>query len=65
MNEISKVLQAIDYRSFYQRHISKFDANGKTEVNCLCPFHEDKNPSLSVNLETGLFFALGVAQRGM
>lgn len=64
MNEISKVLQAIDYRSFYQRHIPKFDANGKTEVQCLCPFHEDKNPSLSVNLEKGVFKCFGCGEQG-
>lgn len=64
MNEISGVLKAIDFRSFYQRHISKFATNGKTEVQCLCPFHEDKDPSLSVNVETGLFNCFGCGEKG-
>ncbi|WP_287719919.1 CHC2 zinc finger domain-containing protein, partial [Nitrosomonas sp.] len=46
------------------RHIPKFDANGKTEVQCLCPFHEDKNPSLSVNLEKGVFKCFGCGEQG-
>lgn len=64
MDGISKVLKAIDYRSFYQRHIPKFDANGKTEVSCLCPFHDDKEPSLSVNLEKGVFKCFGCGEQG-
>lgn len=64
MDEISKVLKAIDYRSFYQRHIPKFEANGKTEVQCLCPFHDDKEPSLSVNLEKGVFKCFGCGEQG-
>lgn len=64
MDEISKVFKAIDYRGFYQRHIPKFDANGKTEVQCLCPFHDDKEPSLSVNLEKGVFKCFGCGEQG-
>lgn len=64
MDEISGVLQAIDFRGFYKRHIPKFEPNGKAEVQCLCPFHEDENPSLSVNVETGLFNCFGCGEKG-
>ncbi len=64
MDEISGVLAAIDYRGFYKRHIPKFEANGNTEVSCPCPFHKDENPSLSVNVETGLFNCFGCGEKG-
>ncbi len=40
MDEISGVLQAIDFRDFYKRHIPKFEVNGGPEVSCLCPLHD-------------------------
>lgn len=49
------ILDLLDNEPFYQRHIPKFNPNGKKEVVCLCPMHEDKEPSLSVNVETGLW----------
>ncbi|MCF6147323.1 MAG: DUF927 domain-containing protein [Candidatus Kuenenia sp.] len=61
---VKKMLDRIDYRSFYQKHISGFEANGKTEVQCLCPFHDDKNPSLSVNVEKGVFRCFGCGKKG-
>ncbi len=36
----------------------------KTQVLTLCPFHKDKNPSLSINLETGLFHCFGCGEKG-
>ncbi|NUO10499.1 MAG: DUF927 domain-containing protein [Candidatus Brocadia sp.] len=64
MNTATEVLSKIDYKSFYTRHIPGFKSNGKPEVSCLCPFHEDKNPSLSVNVETGLFNCFGCGEKG-
>lgn len=64
MNKTIDVLSKIDYRSFYTRHIPEFEPNGKTEVSCLCPFHEDKEPSLSVNLEKGVFKCFGCGEQG-
>lgn len=55
MDEISKVLKAIDYRSFYQRHIPGLKLNGNENVSCLCPFHKEENPSFSINIEKGLY----------
>jgi len=49
-----QIYDTIDYSSFYQNYI---ELNGKTsgQVSCLCPFHDDKNPSFSVNLGNGLW----------
>jgi uncharacterized protein (DUF927 family) len=52
---IDKILSSIDNTAFYQKHIPEFNANGRKEILCRCPFHEDSNPSLSVNVESGLF----------
>lgn len=64
MNKTTDVLSKIDYKSFYTRHIPGFESNGKTEVSCLCLFHDDKEPSLSVNLEKGVFKCFGCGEQG-
>ncbi|WP_347273243.1 DUF927 domain-containing protein [Candidatus Kuenenia sp.] len=56
--------ETIDFRSFYTKHIPKFEANGKAEVSCLCPFHDDIHPSLSVNLEKGMFNCFACGKKG-
>ncbi len=55
MNEADEVLKRIDYRRFYQNHIPGLNVDGRKEVQTLCPLHSEKEPSFSVNLETGLF----------
>ncbi|MFH1023795.1 MAG: CHC2 zinc finger domain-containing protein [Planctomycetota bacterium] len=49
------VLKHLDFRSFYQVHLPSLKMNGKPEADARCPFHDDKSPSFSVNLETGLW----------
>ncbi|MBM4056062.1 MAG: DUF927 domain-containing protein [Planctomycetes bacterium] len=61
---IKELSGLIDYRRFYQLHIPGFRVNGKSEVSCRCPFHEDKNPSLSVNVEQGVFNCFGCGKKG-
>lgn len=57
--DIDSILRTIHNPTFYPKHIPVFNANGKEEVQCLCPLHEDKEPSLSVNIETGLWHCFG------
>ncbi len=47
------ILQNLDFRAFYSGEIPSLKINGKAKVTCLCPFHDDHNPSLSINLDTG------------
>lgn len=44
----------IDYAKFYKQFIEKAKIeNGN--INGLCPFHEEKNPSFGANIETGQY----------
>ena len=43
-----------DYAVFYGKHIENFKVNSNSsQASGLCPFHEDKKRSFSINLETG------------
>jgi len=49
-----EILDRLDIPNFYQEFVPSLKPNGKPELLGLCPFHNDHNPSLSVNGETGL-----------
>ena len=51
------------YEEFYKIHLEKFKVNNG-KIKSLCPFHDDTNPSLSVNLMTGQFNCFGCEQQG-
>ncbi len=51
-----KILEQLDKVKFYQELLPSLKVNGRPEALALCPFHDDKNPSLSVNIKTGLYF---------
>ena len=40
------------------------NSKGEKEFWALCPFHDDRNPSFSINLETGLAFCFGCGYKG-
>ncbi len=40
--------------SFYEKYFNKLERRTKQNVKCI--FHDDKEPSLSIDLETGLFY---------
>ena len=40
------------YLEIYRSYVKNIKTNG-TQANGLCPFHEDKNPSFSFNIENG------------
>jgi hypothetical protein len=56
------------YQPFYEHHLGKIRWGSKGQGKALCPFHNDKNPSLSVSREDGLWYCFacsigGTAQR--
>lgn len=54
--------QLIDYRQAYEAALDKCKVSGNN-MTAICPFHADKNASLSVELRTGKFhcFACGAS----
>jgi len=48
---------------YYSTKLEKFHPN-KREATALCPFHKEKNPSFSVNLNTGQFICFSCGARG-
>src|SRR5262249_5358305 len=50
-----QVRQTIDFVTFYEQELPLLTNNCGAEASALCPFHDDQNPSFSVNLETGLW----------
>lgn len=48
---------------YYRKHLHTLRINGEWATT-LCPFHEDKIPSLSVNLKNGGYFCHGCKAKG-
>lgn len=44
-------------------HLGKGKEKG-TEFVCHCPFHEDRTPSFSLNLEKGVYYCFGCRESG-
>jgi len=48
-----RIKDGIDPRAFYGRFFEL--RGGRSQQNVLCPFHDDHDPSLTLNLDSGLF----------
>ncbi|HHT9107118.1 MAG TPA: CHC2 zinc finger domain-containing protein [Candidatus Wunengus sp. YC63] len=59
-----QILANLDIASFYQTQIPSLKVNVKPNALGLCPFHDDHNPSFSVNVETGLFNCFSCGEKG-
>lgn len=64
MFDKEKIRNSIDFKEFYLKHLSGIKMNGKTQVMTICPFHQDKIASLSINLSKGSFRCFGCGARG-
>lgn len=53
----------MDYEELYSNYIEEYEIRGK-ELNCSCPFHEDRTPSFNANLETGVYHCFGCGASG-
>ncbi|MDA8171855.1 MAG: AAA family ATPase [Nitrospiraceae bacterium] len=58
------ILSRLDIRAYYAGELPTLKTNGNSQAQAPCPFHEDKTPSLSVNLETGAFHCFGCDKKG-
>lgn len=53
----NKILSSIKYASFYERYCETYNYHEGIAVNNIpCPFHKDDTPSLSINIDNGLWF---------
>ncbi|MEW5817891.1 MAG: AAA family ATPase, partial [Spirochaetota bacterium] len=53
-----------DFTPFYSRYLPKIQSNGNGQAMALCPFHDDKTPSFSIETRTGKYFCHGCGKSG-
>lgn len=59
------VLAQLDIPAFYRRELERLSGPAENgEAKALCPFHDDKNPSLSVNLKSGAYHCHACGAKG-
>lgn len=59
------IMRNLDFRDFYERRLARFRVGGDGKQGySLCPDHNDRNPSFSVNLKTGLFYCFACGTKG-
>ena len=46
------------------RHYGRIDTVESDKMKVMCPFHGDKNPSLSIDFTRGFFYCFGCAEHG-
>lgn len=59
-----RVLERLDLGAFYQGELGDLGPRRGEEVLMLCPFHQDQQASLSINLTSGLFHCFGCGAKG-
>jgi|GEM_PF-746658 len=58
-NEAKEVLRDLNIKKYYEDQLGSVKWDGKGQGTALCPFHNDTNPSLSVNSIKGYFNCFG------
>ncbi len=53
-----------NFKTFFDKYLPKTKQIGGNEYQALCPFHPDKDPSLSINIQTGQYFCHGCNKKG-
>ena len=59
-----RILDSIDYEDYYRELVPSLTGNTQCAGRCPFPDHEDKNPSFSVDLNSGLYCCHGCGRRG-
>jgi DNA primase len=60
----AEVARNLNIEQLYGSILQRFRRTTPRQAMGLCPFHEDKNPSCSVNLANGLFNCFGCGAKG-
>ena len=53
----------MNYRSFVETHL-KIKNRAGNEWQCLCPFHDERDASFSINVQRGLFICYACGEKG-
>ena len=61
--DYSKVRSALDFGTVLNHYQLAYPPD-RDQVKVLCPFHEEKTPSLSINLPEGKFQCFGCGEKG-
>lgn len=59
-----QILDRLSFEGFYRGELMNLKATSGDNWQAVCPFHEDTNPSLSVNFKTGLYKCFACSARG-
>ncbi|MEI7579863.1 MAG: DNA primase [bacterium] len=62
-DQIEEIKQKIDIASIVQEYVPTLKRNGRNYFG-LCPFHNEKTPSFSVNSELGIYKCFGCGEAG-
>ena len=54
----------MEYYSLFKTYLKQFKDLGGGQYTALCPFHDDKNPSLSVDVPNGLWNCFACGNKG-
>ena len=60
---LNKLLRSISLASIMERHL-KLIKTGSFQYKALCPFHNEKTPSLSISDDKGLYYCFGCGAKG-
>ncbi len=60
----ARIAGEIDFAAYFGSELGELRHLNGDEHQALCPFHEDTNPSLSVNLATGKWYCHGCKAKG-
>lgn len=64
LNPREEMIENLDFIDVYSPHVKNLQTKGNGHAQGLCPFHNDNNPSFSVNLHTGQFNCFGCKKSG-
>lgn len=64
MNNVDAIRQNINYEAFYSGYFPKYKKLNGSEWKVCCPFHDDKNPSMTVNVANGKYNCFGCDAQG-
>lgn len=59
-----EILSRLDKRNFFKTFLTDLKEDRRGQGKACCPFHPDKTPSLSIDLQRGLFNCFGCGAKG-